>query len=150
MRSPARPCGRRPHVLQCRGTVYAGAPVRRPVGAGECLRIMTGAVMPAGLDTVVPQELCRADGGTGAVEPGVMRPGENRRRRARTWRAAGRAAAGRVLRPADLGLIGLAGPRPRCRCVRRLRVALFSTGNEVRAPASRWTRAASTTATATA
>jgi molybdopterin molybdotransferase len=116
------------------GTVYAGAPYAGTVGPGQCLRIMTGAVMPAGCDTVVPQELCRADGDYVRIEPGVIRPGENRRKRGEDL-ARGSAAlkAGRVLRPADLGLVASLGFEA-VAVHRRLRVALFSTGNEVRAP----------------
>ena len=44
------------------GTVLAGKPFAAAVGPGECVRIMTGAVMPAGTDSVVPLELCRVDG----------------------------------------------------------------------------------------
>ena len=121
-------------VLACAGTVYAGRPFEGQLGAGQCLRIMTGAVMPDGTDTVVPQELCHADGGQVRIEPAVLRAGENRRRRGEDLARGGVALpAGRVLRPADLGLaasLGLATIEVR----RRLRVALFSTGDEVRAP----------------
>jgi molybdopterin molybdotransferase len=115
------------------GTVYAGAPHVGRVGAGECLRIMTGAVMPDGLDTVVPLELCRSDGSRIHIEPGVIRPGENRRRQGEDL-VRGKPAlhAGRVLRPADLGLVASLGIAE-LSVVRRLRVALFSTGDELRA-----------------
>ncbi|MDP1649596.1 MAG: molybdopterin molybdotransferase MoeA [Rubrivivax sp.] len=114
------------------GTVYAGAPPRGTVAAGECLRIMTGAVMPVGLDTVVPLELCRAEGSRIGIEPGVIRPGDNRRRQGEDL-ARGKPAvrAGRVLRPADLGLVASLGIA-QLTVVRRLRVALFSTGDELR------------------
>ncbi|CAD5373812.1 Molybdopterin molybdenumtransferase [Rubrivivax sp. A210] len=118
--------------LRSVGTLYAGAPYAGEVRAGECLRIMTGAVMPEGLDTVVPLELCSVAGEQVAIEPGVITPGENRRRRGEDL-ALGRPAlqAGRVLRPADLGLaasLGLA----ELPVLRPLRVALFSTGDELR------------------
>jgi molybdopterin molybdotransferase len=123
-----------PTVLRVAGTVFAGAPYDGAVGAGECVRIMTGAVMPAGLDTVVPQELCRTEGDHVTIEPGVIRTGENRRRRGEDL-AAGRPAlrAGRVLKPADLGLIASLGI-DEVPVVRRLRVARFSTGDELRTP----------------
>jgi molybdopterin molybdotransferase len=116
------------------GTVYAGAPFDGLAGEGECVRIMTGAVMPAGLDTVVPQELCRAEGDVVTVEPAVVVRGENRRRRGEDL-ALGKPAlsAGRVLKPADLGLVASLG-FDSVGVRRRLRVALFSTGNELRAP----------------
>ncbi len=119
-------------TLAVAGTVYAGAPYSGPLAAGECLRIMTGAVMPGGLDTVVPLELCRAEGSRIHIEPGVIRSGENRRRQGEDL-ACGRPAlhAGRRLRPADLGLVASLGIA-RLAVVRRLRVALFSTGDELR------------------
>jgi molybdopterin molybdotransferase len=121
-------------VLQVAGTVYAGAPFGGAVAAGQCLRIMTGAVMPAGCDTVVPQELCSVDGTHIRIGPGVLRPGDNRRRRGEDL-ARGSAAlrAGRVLRPADLGLLASLGFES-VAVQRRLRVALFSTGDEIRTP----------------
>jgi len=123
-----------PLALRAVATVYAGTPFAGPVGPGECVRIMTGAVMPAGLDTVVPLELCRADGEQITVAPGVMKPGENRRRRGEDL-AAGKPAlkAGRVLRPADVGLVASLGFET-VTVMRPLRVALFSTGDEVIAP----------------
>jgi len=119
-------------TLHAVGTLFAGAPWAGSVGAGQCLRIMTGAVMPAGLDTVVPLELCRVDGEAVLVDAGVMRPGDNRRRRGEDL-AAGRPAllAGRVLKPADLGLVASLGVGE-VSVRRRLRVALFSTGDELR------------------
>jgi len=118
--------------LRSVGTLFAGAPWAGTVATGQCLRIMTGAVMPAGLDTVVPLELCRVEGDSVQVEPGVIRPGDNRRRRGEDL-AAGRPAlqSGRVLKPADLGLVASLG-LGEVRVRRRLRVALFSTGDELR------------------
>jgi molybdopterin molybdotransferase len=123
-----------PTTLRNVGSLMAGAPYAGTVGGGECLRIMTGAVMPGGLDTVVPLELCQGEGDMVRIEAGVIRAGENRRRRGEDL-AAGRPAvrAGRVLKPADLGLIGSLGIGE-VSVRRRLRVALFSTGNELRTP----------------
>jgi len=119
-------------TLRSVGTLFAGAPWAGSVDAGQCLRIMTGAVMPSGLDTVVPLELCRVEGETVRVEAGVIRPGDNRRRRGEDL-ALGRPAlrAGRVLKPADLGLVASLG-LGEVTVRRRLRVALFSTGDELR------------------
>lgn len=125
-----------PLRLRAVGTVLAGAPEAPRIGPGECLRIMTGARMPPGLDTVVPLELCQVEGepaqGWVHLEPGVVQRGENRRHRGEDL-AHGKPAlqAGRVLRPADLGLLASLGiaeapVRP------RLRVAVFSTGDELR------------------
>ena len=113
-------------------TVYAGAPCAEKLAGNECVRIMTGAVMPAGLDTVVPLELCRVDGDHVHIAAGMLRAGDNHRRAGEDL-ALGQPAlrAGRVLRPADLGLVaslGIASIRVR----QRLRVAVFSTGDELR------------------
>ena len=123
-------------VLRSVGTLHAGAPWAGSVGAGECLRIMTGAVMPDGLDTVVPLELCRVEAGSAGdsvhIAPGIIKPGENRRRCGEDLRAGLPALkAGRVLKPADLGLVASLGIAA-LTVQRRLRVALFSTGNELR------------------
>jgi molybdopterin molybdotransferase len=120
--------------LRCVGTVLAGQPWAGRAGPQTCVRIMTGAVMPAGLDTVVPLELCRVDGDRVLLASGVVKPGENRRRQGEDL-AQGRPAlrAGRRLRPADLGLAASLGFTT-LTVRRRLRVALFSTGDEVAAP----------------
>lgn len=114
------------------GRVMAGDAGRFEAAPGECLRIMTGAVMPPGLDTVVPLELCREVEGVVHIAPGVLRAGENRRKRGEDL-ALGKPAltAGRVLRPADLGLAASLG-QTTLGVLRPLRVALFSTGDELR------------------
>lgn len=125
-----------PLQLQAVGMVFAGPPFQGRVGAGQCVRIMTGAVMPAGLDTVVPIELCRVDGepasGLVHMAAGLLKPGENRRRQGEDLaRDKPALSAGRVLRPSDLGLVaslGIATVQVR----KRLRVAVFSTGDELR------------------
>ena len=65
------------------GTAFAGAAWRGHVGAGECLKVMTGAVLPEGLDTVVPQELVQVsvrDGATWiSIPAGLLSAGDNRR-----------------------------------------------------------------------
>ena len=66
-------------ALRVVGTAYAGAAWQGPVGAGECLRIMTGAVMPAGLDTVVPVEFTRIEGDIVTLPAGCVQAGDNRR-----------------------------------------------------------------------
>jgi molybdopterin molybdotransferase len=119
-------------VLTVVGTVHAGDVPDCVLGAGQCVRIMTGAVMPTGLDSVVPQELCRAADGVVRINPGTIRPGENRRLQGEDLRAGHPAlTTGQRLRPADLGLIASLGIAE-VTVVRRLRVALFSTGNELR------------------
>jgi len=122
-----------PTLLPIAGTGLAGQQRTEPVPPGHCLRIMTGAVMPDGLDTVVPQEFTtlEADGRV-QVPAGVVRVGDNRRLRGEDL-ALGEPAlcAGRVLRPADLGLIASLG-MAEVPVRRRLRVAFFSTGDELR------------------
>jgi molybdopterin molybdotransferase len=121
-------------MLRLVGTAYAGRPFDGHVGPGECVRIMTGAVMPAGLDTVVPQELASLADGVVAIPPGTVARGENRRRAGEDLpRGQPALRAGRVLRPADLGLAASLGIETLL-VRRRLRVALFSTGDEVTPP----------------
>jgi molybdopterin molybdotransferase len=121
-----------PTTLRSVGTLFAGAPWAGSVSPGQCLRIMTGAVMPTGLDTVVPLELCQVEGEVVQIGAGIIRAGDNRRRRGEDL-AVGRPAlqAGRVLKPADLGLVASLG-MAEVTVRRRLRVALFSTGDELR------------------
>jgi molybdopterin molybdotransferase len=121
-------------TLQAVGTVLAGTPWAGPVGPGQTVRIMTGAVMPPGLDTVVPLELCRVEDGRVHIAPGLLRPGDNRRLAGEDL-ACGKPAVtrGRRLRPADLGLLASLG-LTQVPVMRRLRVALFSTGDELREP----------------
>ena len=117
-------------VLHEIGTAFAGRVFGGAVGAGKCVRVMTGAVMPAGTDTVVIQELVRVEGDRIVIPPG-QKTGQNRRLAGEDL-AVGRVAlpAGRPVRPAELGLLaslGLAEVTVR----RRLRVAFFSTGDEL-------------------
>jgi molybdopterin molybdotransferase len=119
--------------LRVVGTVLAGAapPDAGGAGAGEALRITTGAVMPAGLDTVVPKEFCRLDGDIVRFSPTAVRRGANRRRAGEDL-AAGRPALrqGDRLGSAALGLVASLG-LPTLQVHRRLRVAYFSTGDEI-------------------
>jgi len=117
-------------TLRLAGSAFAGRQFDRRVGAGECVRIMTGAVMPAGADTVVIQEIVSADGDEVRIPAGQKR-GQNRRLKGEDL-AVGKAVlrAGQVIGPAELGLLaslGLAEVTVR----RRLRVAFFSTGDEL-------------------
>lgn len=121
-------------TLRAVGTLLAGRAPATTVRGGECVRIMTGAVMPAGLDTVVPLELCSVDGDRVVFGGSSIRAGENRRHRGEDL-AAGSVAlqAGRLLRPADIGLAASLG-LVELEVMRRLRVAVFSTGDEVVSP----------------
>jgi molybdopterin molybdotransferase len=119
-------------VLRSIGTGFAGAAFAGSVGAGECVRIMTGTVMPAGLDTVVPQEFVQVSGERVTVPAGTVRSGDNRRFQGEDLALGDVAlAAGRVLRPADIGLLASLG-HAEVAVRRRVRVAFFSTGNELR------------------
>jgi molybdopterin molybdotransferase len=119
-------------LLPVAGTGLAGQAFDGDVPPGHCVRIMTGAVMPPGLDTVVPQEFTKLNGERVRIPAGVVRSGDNRRLKGEDL-ARGSAAlqAGRLLRPADLGLLASLG-QGEVPVYRRLRVAFFSTGDELR------------------
>jgi molybdopterin molybdotransferase len=109
------------------GAVYAGG-----IGPKEALRIMTGASLPRGADTVVPQELAESAGDW--VELRAVDHGANVRSRAEDVRAGTVVLrAGAVLRPQDLGLVASLGYAA-VSVHRRPRVALLSTGDEVVEP----------------
>ncbi|MBT9494455.1 MAG: molybdopterin molybdotransferase MoeA, partial [Paucibacter sp.] len=118
--------------LRLAGTSLAGGAVSGDVANGFCQRIMTGALMPAGLDTVVPQEFTRRDGDYIVIPPGILRAGDNRRLAGEDLALGSVAlAAGRILRPADLGLLASLG-LAEVPVWRRLKVAIMSTGDELR------------------
>jgi molybdopterin molybdotransferase len=117
-------------VLEEIGAALAGKAFDGTVGAGQCVRVTTGAVMPAGTDTVVVQEVVKVQGARVTVPPGqkakqnVRYAGEDLRK--------GEAVLGpgRGLRPAELGLIASLGIGE-VRVRRRVRVAFFATGDEL-------------------
>jgi len=113
------------------GTATAGRPLDASIGPGQAARIMTGAVMPTGTDTVVVQELVRTEGQIVHIPAGQVL-GQNRRLRGEDL-SRGKPAipAGKQLTPADLGLIASLGVAE-VPVRRRLRVAFFSTGDELR------------------
>ena len=118
-------------TLKIIGTAMAGAPWQGRVGPGETLRIMTGAVMPDGLDTVVPQELAREQDDTVTIAAGVLSRGDNRRKLGEDLMLGQPALRrGDRLSPAALGLIASLGIA-NVPVWRRLKVAYFSTGNEI-------------------
>ncbi len=122
-------------TLEVIGVAYAGRPCTLTPQAGQCVRIMTGAAMPAGCDSVLPQELASAITDTRVtIAHGAITPGANRRFAGEDLQAGSVALArGKLLRPADLGLIASLGIAE-VRVQRKLRVAFFSTGDELRAP----------------
>ncbi len=121
-----------PLTLRVVGTALAGKAWTGTVGAGECLKIMTGAIMPPGLDTVVPQEFTTAaDGDHITIAANVLRLGDNRRFKGEDLMEGGVALSkGALLAPAALGLVASLGLKT-VAVYRRLRVAYFSTGDEI-------------------
>jgi molybdopterin molybdotransferase len=124
-----------PLTLRVVGTALAGKAWGGTVAAGECVKIMTGAIMPAGLDTVVPQEFTTSTTSGGAdhitIAADVLQLGDNRRFKGEDLMEGGVALArGEPLTPAALGLVASLG-LPTVTVVRRLRVAYFSTGDEI-------------------
>ncbi|MGH8279977.1 MAG: molybdopterin molybdotransferase MoeA [Gammaproteobacteria bacterium] len=113
------------------GDSFAGHPFPGEVQPGECVRIMTGAVLPRGADTVVIQEDVAIE--TAGVSVGAgHRAGQHVRQAGEDLAVGSRAlAAGRRLTPADLGLIASLGVAE-VGVRRALRVAFFSTGDELR------------------
>ena len=120
-------------VLPVSGRAAAGHPLGRAIERGEAIRIFTGAPMPDGADTVMMQEDCVISGGQVTMKPGLKK-GANRRHAGEDVAEGGIVQhAGRRLGPADLGLVAALG-HDRLRVHKRLRVALISTGDEVRNP----------------
>jgi molybdopterin molybdotransferase len=121
----------RPTPLTVVGTAFAGAAWQGTVNAGECVRIMTGAIMPKGLDTVAPQELVKVDGDTVQIPHGLLQAGDNRRLLGEDLMVDQAALrAGTRLSPAACGLMASMG-LPTATVWRRPRVAYFSTGDEI-------------------
>jgi molybdopterin molybdotransferase len=124
-----------PLTLRVVGTALAGKAWQGKVNAGECLKIMTGAILPDGLDTIAPQEFCQVDSAhdvtTVTIPPNILKAGDNRRLLGEDLMQGQPAlTAGQHLTPAALGLVASLG-LPDVRVHRRLRVAYFSTGDEV-------------------
>ncbi|HEX9181630.1 MAG TPA: gephyrin-like molybdotransferase Glp [Burkholderiales bacterium] len=117
-------------VLQEIGAALAGKAFAGSVGAGQCVRVTTGAVMPQGADTVVPLEIVKAAAGKVTIPPGqksgqhVRLAGEDLKKGVPVL------GPGCALGPADLGLIASLGIGE-VAVRRRLRVAFFSTGDEL-------------------
>jgi len=117
--------------LEVIGTSAAGRPFGGQVAPGQCVRIMTGAPMPAGADTVVMQESVTRDGDTAIIDAG-QKPGQHVRQAGEDI-AAGSVAlqSGTLLMPAQIGILGSLGVGE-VSVRRRPRVAFFSTGDELR------------------
>jgi molybdopterin molybdotransferase len=111
----------------------AGYPMAEALRPGQAARIFTGAQIPEGADSVVMQEDCEVRKGRLLV-PAGLKPGANRRRRGEDLQAGAIILrAGQRLRPQDLGLAATAG-HGRVKVAVKPKVALFSTGDELREP----------------
>ena len=125
-----------PLELKVVGTALAGKAWVGTVQAGECVKIMTGAIMPEGLNTVAPQELVQAStDATGVTHitlaAGVLQLGDNRRFKGEDLMQGQPALQkGELLTPAALGLVASLGLKT-VPVLRRLKVAYFSTGDEI-------------------
>ncbi len=117
--------------LQVVGTALAGAAWRGSAATGDAVKIMTGAVMPAGLDTVIPQEFCTIESDVVSFPARALRRGDNRRLAGEDL-VQGKPALlrGEIISPAALGMVASLG-LPTVPVLRRLRVAYFSTGDEI-------------------
>jgi molybdopterin molybdotransferase len=116
--------------LKTAATVMAGTPYNGEILSGQCARIMTGAKIPRGTDTVIMQELVKVDGDTVTITTKHER-GENVRCTGEDI-ATGEVILkqGRKITPADIGLLASLGI-PEIKVYRRIRVAFFSTGDEL-------------------
>ena len=120
-----------PLKLRVAGTAFAGKAWSGTLQADQCLKIMTGAIMPAALDTVVPLEFVKVEGDVVEIPPGVVKAGDNRRLLGEDLMAGQPALRkGQTLGPAALGLIASLG-LPKVTVFRRIKVAYFSTGDEI-------------------
>jgi molybdopterin molybdotransferase len=117
-------------TLKVIGTAFAGKPFDGSVGRGQAVRIMTGAVIPQGTDTVIQQERAKTSGDTVAVAP-VTKKGTNTRSAGEDLRRGEPGLKrGQPLRPAEIGLLASLGIGE-VSVYRKLRVAFFSTGDEL-------------------
>ena len=118
-------------TLKVAGTAFAGVPFQGDAQAGECVRIMTGAVMPSGCDTIVMQEHVEAKDDAIKIG-GAHKRGQHLRHAGEDLKAGQTALKrGLLLRPAEIGLIASLGIGE-IGVYRKLRVAFFSTGDELR------------------
>jgi molybdopterin molybdotransferase len=122
-------------ILKIVGGAYAGHGYGGSIAQGECIAIMTGAMMPRDCDTVVPQELVTKPASDSILIPAdTIKAGDNRRMAGEDLSKGGIALKrGKILRPADLGLLASLG-FAEAPVRRKLRVAFFSTGDELRSP----------------
>ena len=117
-------------TLKITGTAFAGNPLTGSVQKGACIRIMTGAAVPDGIDTVIPQERVSADADS-ITFIDTIKPGMNVRLAGEDL-SSGQVVLkqGHLMRAADLGLVASLGI-PDIKVYRKLRVSFFSTGDEL-------------------
>ena len=122
--------------LKVVGDALPGVPFLQQLAPGETVRIMTGAPMPDGSDAVLPAEFVEVSSGAldqpcGVLALSTVSPGKNVGRRGEDIVAGTTVLeAGRLLRPQDLGVMSSIGLGT-ARCIRRPRVRLVITGNEL-------------------
>lgn len=117
------------------GSSFAGHSFEGQVAAGECVRIMTGALIPEGCDSVVMQEQVKADGDMIAIGSG-HKQGQNIRLVGEDiGQGAVVLACGQIIRPAEMGLLASLGFNE-VSVYRKLKIAIFSTGDELQQPGS--------------
>jgi len=115
------------------GTSFAGEPFLGRVNTAECVRIMTGAEMPDGSDSVIMQENAQRQGETVSFST-VIQKGDNVRLMGNDISIGDTLlSAGRRLSPTDIGLLASLG-LPKVEIYEPIKVGLFSTGDELRLP----------------
>jgi molybdopterin molybdotransferase len=118
-------------ALEIIGSAFAGAPFADRVGTGQCVRIMTGAVLPDGADAVLMQEHVSREQGQIRCEHRAVQRGQNVRYAGEDTRRGDTVLpAGQRLGAAELGLLASVGVVEVC-VKHKLRVAFFSTGDEL-------------------
>jgi molybdopterin molybdotransferase len=122
-----------PLIFTLVGEAFPGRPIAQAVEAGQAVRIMTGAPLPPGADTVVPAELAQEENGRVAIlEP--MPPGRHISHQGEDFsRGCPVLPAGRQLRPQDVAVLAALG-HATIQVFRQPQVAIISTGNELLPP----------------
>lgn len=122
-----------PTQLPVNGRIAAGHPFDRAAERGEALQIFTGAPMPEAADTVVMQEDTLEADGTVTIKPGIKKGANRRRAGEDISQGAAIIEKGQQLRPQEIGLAASVGFKE-LPVYKKLRIAVFSTGDEVRDP----------------
>jgi molybdopterin molybdotransferase len=119
--------------LYVTGRIAAGHPLKRPAVKGEALRIFTGAPVPNGPDTIFMQEDCDLEDDVVVLKPGIKKGANYRLAGEDVEQGSTILSQGTRLRPQEIGLAASVGISELC-VFKQLRVAVFSTGDEVRDP----------------